>query len=149
MGVVERFLAYAGDFEVTYEDDDWSRLEPHFAPDVAYTVENIYFACRIEGVKPLLTGLRRSLDGFDRRAASRKIEVTSGPEIDGDSMTVGWTVHYTFGGDVPDFDLVGESTTTVKDDLIVAMTDRYPDGFSDGAQAFLADHLPELDPSYL
>ena len=36
MSRVARFEAYADDFEVTYVDDDWSRLEQYFTEDVIY-----------------------------------------------------------------------------------------------------------------
>ena len=36
MGTLASFLEYAEDFEKTYDDDDWSRLERHFAPDAVY-----------------------------------------------------------------------------------------------------------------
>lgn len=44
----DRFIAYALDFEQTYDDDDWSRLEHHFAPDAVYEVRNTAFGCRLE-----------------------------------------------------------------------------------------------------
>ena len=30
MNIKDRFLEYADAFEITYEDNDWSRLEPFF-----------------------------------------------------------------------------------------------------------------------
>jgi hypothetical protein len=149
MGVLERFLAYATDFEATYKDDDWSRLEAHFHKDVVYSVSNIYFGCRIEGVGPMLQGLRKSIDGFDRHSLSRTIEVTDGPEVEGDTATLGWVVHYSFAGDVPDFDLIGRSSATVVDDRIVDLRDRYADGVSDAAEVFMREWLPGVDPNYL
>ena len=47
MGAMSRFLDYAQGFELTFDDDDWSRLERHFAPDAVYEVRNMSFACRI------------------------------------------------------------------------------------------------------
>ena len=38
MDLIARFLEYAAAFEATYVDDDWSRLERFFAPDVVYAV---------------------------------------------------------------------------------------------------------------
>lgn len=35
------FESYAADFELTFEDDAWARLERYFHPDVAYTREGI------------------------------------------------------------------------------------------------------------
>jgi hypothetical protein len=35
MNSLDRFFAYFQDFELTYLDDDWARLEQYFAPDVS------------------------------------------------------------------------------------------------------------------
>lgn len=36
--LLQRFVEYAQAFEKTYVDDDWTRLEPYFAPDAVYRV---------------------------------------------------------------------------------------------------------------
>jgi len=41
MTAQDRFIAYALDFERTYQDDDWSRLEPYFAEDVVYAAARL------------------------------------------------------------------------------------------------------------
>ncbi len=38
MDPLQRFAAYAADFEKTYQDDDWKRLEGYFAEDAVYEV---------------------------------------------------------------------------------------------------------------
>jgi len=38
MDPLSRFMAYFQDFELTYRDDDWSRLEQYFAPDAVYRI---------------------------------------------------------------------------------------------------------------
>jgi hypothetical protein len=148
MGVIESFMAYAADFEITYADDDWSRLERHLADDCVYEVENISFACRIEGREAILAAIRKSLDGFDRRMDGRKIAVTRGPEADGDSLEADWEVTYSKAG-APDFVLKGSSLARLDGDRIVHLRDRYPDGMSEDAEAWIRKHAPEIDPSYL
>ena len=44
MDILQQFLAYAGDFEKTLADDDWSRLHKYFCDDA------VYDAIRIAGV---------------------------------------------------------------------------------------------------
>jgi hypothetical protein len=34
--LTQRFEAYAADFELTFVDDDWSRLEQYFTDDAVY-----------------------------------------------------------------------------------------------------------------
>ena len=36
MSIADRYQAYAEAFEVTYEDDDWTRIEPFFTEDAVY-----------------------------------------------------------------------------------------------------------------
>jgi hypothetical protein len=38
MSILDRYQAYADAFEVSYEDDDWSRIEP-FLPKMPCTKE--------------------------------------------------------------------------------------------------------------
>ena len=49
MTIVERFLAYATDFEKTLADDDWSRLRQYFSEDAVYRVESDLFGCELSG----------------------------------------------------------------------------------------------------
>jgi hypothetical protein len=37
MNLVDRYQAYAADFERTFVDDDWSRLEQYFTEDATYS----------------------------------------------------------------------------------------------------------------
>jgi hypothetical protein len=147
MGPLESFLAYAQDFETTYDDDDWSRLERHFAPDAVYEVRNIAFACRLEGVPAILRGLKKSLDGFDRRLAKRTIGVADGPAVEGDTIAIGWTATYGAPG-APPFVLRGRSTARYRDGVIVELIDEYPDGMDADAAAWIGRYAPGLDASY-
>ena len=36
MSIADSYLAYAEAFEETYEDDDWTRIEPFFTEDATY-----------------------------------------------------------------------------------------------------------------
>ena len=109
METLQRFLAYAGDFEKSFADDDWARLRPHFADDAVYEVAAASFPCRLVGPAAIFAGFKKSLDGFDRRFDGRDVAVTSGPEIDGDELRVGWAVTYS-QADLPPFVLRGHST---------------------------------------
>jgi hypothetical protein len=144
----DRFLAYAQDFEQTYDDDDWTRLERHFAPDAVYEVRNTAFGCRLEGVRPILAGLKKSLDGFDRRLDKRTIALTDGPSETADSVSFGWTATYTKPG-APPFVLRGRSTARLRGDVIVALVDEYPDGMDADAATWLAAHAPGLSAAYV
>ena len=64
MSIMERFIAYAQDFEQTYVDDDWSRLTPYFKPDAVYEVAGSMPA-KLTGAATIFRGIKKSLDNFD------------------------------------------------------------------------------------
>lgn len=124
MDILQAFMAYAGDFERTYLDDDWTRLRRYFTDDAVYEVEAETFGCSLQGPAAIFAGIRKSLDGFDRRFETRDIAVVDGPVAAGDELRVGWTVTYGRAG-VPSFVLRGRSTVRFRDDLIARLTDSY------------------------
>ena len=94
MDPTQRFGAYAADFEKTYKDDDWSRLEKYFSEDAVYTVDGAAaFSCRIEGRDAILAGMRRSITNFDRKC-ERSIALRGTPVTEGNQVTVDWTAAY-------------------------------------------------------
>jgi hypothetical protein len=91
MSIIERFVAYAADFEKTLADDDWSRLGQYFSKDAVYRVESDLFGCELTGPDRIFAGMKKSLDGFDRNFPEREIAMTKGPDVEGDEMRVSWT----------------------------------------------------------
>jgi len=148
MGPTQRFFEYVEEFEKTYDDDDWSRLERFFAPDAVYEVRNTVFACRIEGPTAILRGIRKSLDGFDRLLEKRTLGLADGPTEDGDRVTFGWTATYDAPG-APPLVLRARSTARYRGDVIVELVDEYPDGMDAEAAAWSRAYAPGMDASYL
>lgn len=124
METLQQFLAYAAAFEQTYVDDDWSRLEPYFAPDAVYEVRAEAFGCRLVGPKAILAGMKKSIDGFDRRFETRSPRLTHGPEVEGDEVRIGWEVTYEKAG-VPTFILRGASVARLRDGRIAELRDEF------------------------
>ena len=90
MPILDRFLAYAQDFELTYVDDEWSRLEQYFTPDATYEVTGVT-PCLLIGRAAIFRGIKKSLDGFDRKFTGRHVEVEGAPKVEGDTvMSTGW-----------------------------------------------------------
>jgi len=144
--IMERFMAYAGEFERTLADDNWSRLEPYFAPDAVYEVTGS-FGCRLTGPAAIFAGIKKSLDGFDRKFAKRDIEVTSGPEVSADEIRMGWTVVYTAEG-LPPFVLRGRSAVRYASGKIVHLADVFDPGVEGELTAWQRATGVTLDPSY-
>ena len=107
MKLIERFQKYAEDFEETYVDDDWSRIAPYFAEDAVYVVRGMpVFPIDAKGRDAVLAALKGSIDGFDRRCASRSLELTAPPSVTDQIVTIHWRGVYTLG-DAPNLDFAG------------------------------------------
>jgi hypothetical protein len=142
------FFNYAAAFEETYKDDDWERLRLFFADDAVYEVVGGPLACHIEGVDGILAGMKKSLNGLDRRMDSRKIAVRSEPEIGSYSIGLNWTVTYT-RGDSPPGDLLGRSQAIVRGGVITELRDYYDESEGVAFTEWMSSHGQDLDGSYV
>jgi hypothetical protein len=147
MEIMQEFLAYAQDFERTLVDDEWARLHRYFADDAVYEVTAESFGCRLTGPAAIFAGMKKSLDGFDRRFAKRDVEVTSGPEIAGEEMRMGWKVVYTKEG-LPPFVLRGRSVVRYAGGKIIYLADSYAPSVAVAFAAWQRESGVTLDPSY-
>jgi hypothetical protein len=147
MDIMPQFMAYAGDFEKTLVDDDWTRLRGYFADDAVYEVKAESFGCRLTGPAAIFAGMKKSLDGFDRKFAKRDIEVTSGPEISADEIRMGWKVVYTKEA-LPPFVLRGNSIVRYVSGKIAYLADSYDPSVTADLVAWRRASGVALDPSY-
>jgi hypothetical protein len=147
MDTLQCFGAYAQDFELTFKDDDWSRLARHFAPDATYEVSEP-FACRLRGPDAIFAGIKKSLDGFDRRFATRDVALDGPPLVEGDTVRLSWSVTYGRPGNPP-LVLRGHSSATVADGVIVRLADSYDARAVEVVADWLAAYGKDLDPSYV
>src|SRR5262249_26017235 len=147
MDIVQQFMAYAGDFERTLADDDWQRLRRYFADDAVYEVKADAFGCRLTGPTAIFAGIRKSLNGFDRKFSSRDIDVTSGPDVAGDEMRMSWSVpHHKEGR--PPLVLGGRSMVRYAGDKIAYLADFYDPSVGDELAAWQRETGVAIDPSY-
>lgn len=142
------FMQYAAAFEQTLADDDWSRLRQYFAPDAVYEVKSEGFPCRLQGPDAIFKGIKKSLDGFDRKFEGRSVDVTKGPEIAGDTLAMDWVVTYRKAGKTP-YPLRGHSEVRYRDGKIVALVDSYDANVGPEAAAWMQQNGMILDPSYV
>jgi hypothetical protein len=146
------FMDYAEAFEQTYLDDNWLRLQPFFADDAVYEVRGGPLACIIKGREAILAGLKKSIDGLDRRCSDRKIDVTGGPEVastaDGHELGIGWHVSYQYA-DAPRAGFPGRSVVTIVDGVIVSLRDEYIDEEMKAFGAWMLKYGAGLDGSYV
>jgi hypothetical protein len=146
------FMDYAAAFEQTYIDDDWSRLTRYFSEDASYEVRGGPLACEISGREAILVGLKKSIDGLDRRCTDRQLDLTDGPHTvvtdNGHELSVGWNVIYQYG-DAPKVTLPGRSVFTIAGGVIIAMRDEYDDREMEGVGAWMLEYGEGLDGSYV
>ena len=147
MNVGARFMAYAADFERTYADDEWGRLRAHFCDDAVYEVKSPSFPCRLIGPDAILEGMKRSLDGFDRRFDSRNISVVGAPVIEGDELRVSWNATYR-KGDFEPFVLRGSTVATVRDGALATLSDIYDDAVEGELEAWMKVTGMQVNASY-
>lgn len=148
MDNLTHFLAYAGDFETTYKDDDWNRLRTYFTDDAVYEVKGLGIDCRLAGPATIFKGIKRSLDHFDRTFATRKIAITSGPDVVGGVIHIGWTVTYGRDGLEP-FALRGRTEVRYRDGKIAYLGDSYDASMEKDAADWSARNGFSVDPGYV
>jgi len=148
MEILQHFMAYAQAFEETYKDDDWSRLRQYFAPDAVYDVQAKGFGCHLVGPDAIFAGIKKSLDGFDRRFDTRDIAITSPPEVIGDEMRVGWQMTYRKAG-VPDFVLAGRSSARYAGGRIAQLVDSYEPEAERAFETWQRQSGMKIDASYV
>jgi len=144
MNPLARFNAYAHDFEKTYVDDDWGRLEPYFTEDAVYEIVGLpAFGAKSEGRDAVFAQLKDALDRFDRRCASRRLQLLRPPEIDVNTVTIHWVAFYTVPG-APEVRLEGTETASFAGDRIRHLIDTYPSDVAAAFEGWLKRHGERL-----
>jgi limonene-1,2-epoxide hydrolase len=144
---IQHFMAYAAAFEQTFVDDDWSRLERFFTDDASYRVSGLpTMEANLQGRDAIFKGIKKSLDGFDRRMASRKIVPTAMPaEASDGTVTFSGYVTYTRAGSPP-IDLHATIVARFVDGRIAAMHDTF--SLDAAGLTWLGTNARDLDGSY-
>ncbi|MEP1470142.1 MAG: nuclear transport factor 2 family protein [Halieaceae bacterium] len=149
---IKVFMDYAAEFEKTYVDNDWSRLNAYFPEDAVYEVRGGPMACRIQGREAIFKGIQKSLDGLDRRFDGREIELLEGPDIQdvpgGEEISIAWRITYT-RENCPAVQLPGRSVFAIDGGKIVAMRDEYDDAEMGELQAWIEQYGDDIDGSYV
>ena len=139
------FMAYAAAFEQTYADDNWQRLEPFFAEDATYEVSGLPGACVLRGRDQIFRGIKKSLDGFDRRMTSRQIVPTAPPAETDNRVTLQGLVRYVRAG--APVEMNATIVVEFADGKISHMHDTF--ALDSAAVAWLQHNAQDLDGSYL
>ena len=135
MSIQDRFLEYADAFEVTYQDDDWSRLAQYFTAEATYDSGDGSMA---SGREAVLDKLEAAVNGLDRAMDSRVVSFQP-PTTEGDTVIVNWTARYAKTG-LPDVELLGCEYARFEGDCIAQLRDELDPGSLEAFSAWLAAH---------
>jgi hypothetical protein len=142
--LVECFLAQGRDFERTFLDDDWSRMERRFTADAVYETLGPGGE-RFVGRSELLAALRRAVTNFDRRCDSRTLVTTRGPFCEGVEVTREWACTFTLSG-APDLRIEGRERAVYKDELIELLQERLTPQSRQSLNTWFATYAARLAP---
>ena len=147
MDPLQRFGEYAAEFEKTYADDNWTRLEPYFDQDASYIVTGSSYDCEIRGRDAIFAGIKKALDGFDRQFDQREIIPGGDPVVDGNRIVFSAIVRYSkLNLETLSFSL-SETAEFDESGRIIRLQDDYPSGQDDMIR-WLEEHRLEFDPTY-
>lgn len=147
MDPLQRFGEYAAEFEKTFADDDWSRLDPYFDEAVTYTVSGSPYDCEIRGRDAVFAGLKKALDGFDRRFDKREINPGGEPVTTPTSVVFAAVCRYEKQGFEPLTFALSETAEFDESGRIVSLRDDYPAG-QEEVNEWLEANRAEFDPRY-
>lgn len=131
-------IAYLSAFEVAYDTDDWSCLDPYFTEDAVYEVRGIApFGGKWQSLTAIKSQFKNIVDAFDRRFVKRVPEAAGRPTQRGDTIHFGWRARYLLT-DGSEFVLAGRSAARFRNGKISELIDEITDADSRAAQAALS-----------
>ena len=133
MSIQDRYQAYVEAFEESYEDDDWSRIGQYFTEEAVYEGDP-----DARGRDAVLAKLKGGVDAFDRRMDSRTPDFEA-PTVDGNTLTMKWSVTYTKAGK-PDLTITGVETAIFEGDQIALLRDTFDPEAEKTMQQWMAAH---------
>ncbi len=133
MSILDRYQAYADAFEETYLDDDWSRIAPYFTEEAVYEGDP-----DARGRDAVLAKLKAGIEAFDRRMDSRTPDFRT-PRVEGDTVTMEWTVTYTKTG-LPDLVISGVETAIFEGNRIKLLRDSFDPEAQKAVGEWMAEH---------
>ena len=139
MSIQDRFLDYADAFEITFKDNDWSRLEPYFTAGAIY---DSGLGETAHGLAAVMVKLEGAVDDFDRLMDTRVVDFTP-PITEGDTVHTHWTARYSKAG-VPDLQFGGTEYARFEGDRIAHLRDELDPGTQQTLDNWLAQHGESL-----
>ncbi len=137
MSIQDRYQAYADAFEVSFVDDDWSRIEQYFTEDAVYEGDP-----DARGREAVLAKLKGGVDAFDRRMDTRTPDFQT-PSVEGNTLEMNWTVTYQKAG-APDVTISGWETAVFEGERISRLRDDMDPEAEQAMGEWMAEHGAKL-----
>ncbi len=137
MSIQDHYQAYADAFELSFADDDWSRIEQYFTKDAVYEGDP-----DARGREAVLAKLKSGVDAFDRKMDKRSPDFQT-PSIDGNTLSMQWTVTYEKSG-APDLVISGVETAVFEGDRIALLRDDFDPEAQKRMGEWMAEHGAKL-----
>ncbi len=116
MTIIDRFEAFASEFEAAVQGDDWSRLEKYLAEDATYL--NVGGPDpKSVGRQAVLAYLQADVSSVDRRFDHRDLTALTPPVAQGNRLSRQWRYTYRLAG-APYLVVEGEARYLFEGDLI-------------------------------
>lgn len=145
--LLQRFAEYAQAFEKTYVDDDWTRVEPYFAPDAVYrVVGSTSWDCEVRGRAQIVAAIRKFINEFDRHC--KRTVRPAGPPVEGADAVRIPAVATFMRGDSDELTLHIEMIAQYRDGLIVRLSDVIAAESEACLRTWSERWSPDLQPSY-
>lgn len=148
---LERFYHYVQTFELAHATDDWTLLQPIFAPDAWHVVHHGGplggpSGGDDRGRDAVVAGLRASVHGADRRCTTRIAEILAGPECRADGIWMRFALELRHEG-TPGLRIEGDHRVAFRDGQIVELEETLDVGTGERAAAFFAEWGARLRPA--
>ena len=143
MQTLERYREYYEAFEVAYDTDDWSVVEPFFHEDAVYEVTgSAALAGSTSGRDAVMARFKAGLDGLDRRfPIKREIEILEDQvEARDEYVKIPGRVHYQIPG-APELLLHMTEEAWFEGDRIRRLVDTIPEEEAAKMAEHVARHL--------
>ncbi|MDJ0851724.1 MAG: nuclear transport factor 2 family protein [Myxococcota bacterium] len=128
MKTLDRYNEYFEAFEVAYDTDDWSGVEPFFTEDAVYEVTgSAALTGSTSGRDAVMARFKAGLDNLDRKfPIKRRIEVLDGVQEREGYVKIPGRVHYEIPG-APTLHLYMDEEAWFRGDRIERLVDTIPE----------------------
>jgi len=141
MNYLDRFMEYAAAFEETFKDDNWERLEQYFTSDATYAPGD---GTTAKGRTAVFKALNDSISALDRRFDSRSFGDTPPPTVEGNVVTMLWSLVLEKQG-CPNLTISGCEYATFSGDAIQKLEDVFDESAVETLTAWMQEHGESLN----